>query len=133
MPLPSPGPPTPASTTTAPINNSSASTTKTKIGWSGSGLAQGASGTNSRPRSPTNSKKGSTHSQPITVHLHGYEGYDISEFGQKFIHISTSNGIGNKDHFLGIAFLALGGGCIIVLIVFIAKLVTEVRERPKNL
>jgi hypothetical protein len=35
--------------------------------------------------------------------------------------MSKSNYIGNRDLFLGIAFLVLGGGCIILLIVFVAK------------
>ncbi len=53
-------------------------------------------------------------------------------FGEKKFYLSKSNYMGNKDYFLGIAFLVLGGGCLIVLIVFIAKCVTEMRGRPKE-
>lgn len=56
--------------------------------------------------------------------------FDVS-FGEKNFYISKSNYMGNKDYFLGIAFLVLGGGCLIVLIIFIAKCVTEMRGRPK--
>ena len=59
--------------------------------------------------------------------------FDVSGFdGNKYIHLSKSNYVGNKDLFLGIAFLALGGGCLVLLIIFIAKCVTERRERPKT-
>ena len=51
--------------------------------------------------------------------------FDSSAFdGKKYIHLSKSNFVGNKDLFLGIAFLALGGGCLVLLIIFIAKCVT---------
>ena len=46
------------------------------------------------------------------------------DFGEKKFYLSKANYMGNKDHFLGIAFLVLGGGCLIILIVFIAKCVT---------
>ena len=49
--------------------------------------------------------------------------FDVS-FGEKRLYLSKSNYMGNKDYFLGIAFLVLGGGCLIVLIIFIAKCVT---------
>jgi len=49
--------------------------------------------------------------------------FDVS-FGTKNFYLSKANYMGNKDHFLGIAFLVLGGGCLIILIVFIAKCVT---------
>ncbi len=42
-------------------------------------------------------------------------------FGTKYFSLSKSNFVGNRDLFLGIAFLALGGGCVILLIVFLAK------------
>lgn len=45
-------------------------------------------------------------------------------FGEKWFHLGKSNYMGNRDYFLGIAFLVLGAGCLIVLIVFIAKCVT---------
>lgn len=51
--------------------------------------------------------------------------------GAKLFHLSKANYMGNKDYLLGIAFLVLGGGCLVVLIVFIAKCVTEMRGRPK--
>lgn len=57
--------------------------------------------------------------------------FDVS-FGVKNFYLSKSNYMGNKDYFLGIAFLVLGGGCLIVLIIFIAKCVTEMRGRPKE-
>ena len=55
-----------------------------------------------------------------------------TKWGQKWVHISKSNYVGNKDLFLGIAFLSLGGGCVILLIVFIAKCITERRSKPKE-
>lgn len=42
-------------------------------------------------------------------------------WGEKWFSISKSNYVGTRDLFLGIAFLALGGGCFILLIVFLAK------------
>ena len=45
--------------------------------------------------------------------------------------MSKSNFVGNRDLFLGIAFLALGGGCFILLIVFLAKWIAEKRDRQK--
>lgn len=59
------------------------------------------------------------------------DNFDAS-FGTKSFYLSKSNYMGNKDYFLGIAFLVLGGGCLIVLIIFIAKCVTEMRGRPKE-
>lgn len=52
-------------------------------------------------------------------------GFDHESVGaEKWIHLGKSNYVGNKDLFLGIAFLSLGGGCLIVLVIFIAKCVT---------
>ena len=63
-----------------------------------------------------------------TVNITDY--FDVN-FGEKRFYISKANYMGSKDYFLGIAFLVLGGGCLIVLIIFIAKCVTEMRGRPK--
>ncbi len=52
-------------------------------------------------------------------------------FGEKWISFSKSNFVGNRDLFLGIAFLALGGGCLILLIVFLSKWIAEKRDRQK--
>ena len=47
--------------------------------------------------------------------------------------MSKSNFVGNKDLFLGIAFLVLGGACLILLIVFIAKWIAEKRNLQAKL
>jgi hypothetical protein len=39
--------------------------------------------------------------------------------------------VGNRVLFLGIAFLALGGGCVILLLVFLSKWIAEKRDRQK--
>ena len=52
-------------------------------------------------------------------------------FGQKWFSISKSNFVGNRDLFLGIAFLALGAGCLVLLVVFLAKWIAEKRYRQK--
>jgi hypothetical protein len=52
-------------------------------------------------------------------------------FGKKSFSLSKSNFVGNRDLFLGIAFLALGGGCVILLIIFLAKWISEKRDRQK--
>ena len=57
---------------------------------------------------------------------------DVSPtFGTKSFSLSKSNFVGNRDLFLGIAFLALGGGCVILLIIFLAKWIAEKRDRQK--
>lgn len=55
-----------------------------------------------------------------------------ASFATKTFLLGKSNYLGNKDYFLGIAFLVLGGGCLVVLIFFIAKCVTEMRGKPKG-
>ena len=52
-------------------------------------------------------------------------------FGEKWFSLSKSNFVGNRDLFLGIAFLALGGGCLLLLIVFLSKWIAERRDRQK--
>jgi len=59
------------------------------------------------------------------------DNFDAS-FGTKSFLLGKSNYMGNRDYFLGIAFLVLGGGCLIVLLFFIAKCVTEMRGKPKR-
>lgn len=56
-----------------------------------------------------------------------------STWGQKWFSVSKSNFVGNKDLFLGIAFLVLGGACLILLIVFIAKWIAEKRNLQAKL
>lgn len=50
-------------------------------------------------------------------------------FGEKSIFVGKSNYVGNRDLFLGIAFLVLGGGCLILLVVFVAKWIAEKRDK----
>lgn len=52
-----------------------------------------------------------------------------ASFGEKSIFVGKSNYVGNRDLFLGIAFLVLGGGCLILLVVFIAKWIAEKRDK----
>ena len=52
-----------------------------------------------------------------------------ASFGEKSIFVGKANYVGNRDLFLGIAFLVLGGGCLILLVVFIAKWIAEKRDK----
>jgi hypothetical protein len=67
---------------------------------------------------------------PGTYNFFVNDTFDMN-YGAKFFHLSKANYMGNKDYLLGIAFLVLGGGCLVVLIVFIAKCVTEMRGKSK--
>ncbi len=68
---------------------------------------------------------------PAGTYTVGIKNQLSSPWGSKWISISKSNYVGNRDLFLGIAFLALGGGCFILLIVFLAKWIAEKRDRQK--
>jgi len=54
-------------------------------------------------------------------------------WGQKWFSLSKSNFVGNRDLFLGIAFLVLGGCSFILLIVFVAKWIAEKRNMQAKL
>lgn len=46
--------------------------------------------------------------------------YDVSKFdGQKYIYLSEVNTFGGTNKFLGIAFLAMAGVVVLIMIVFI--------------
>ena len=46
--------------------------------------------------------------------------YDVSTFdGEKYIVLSTANAFGGKNKFLGIAYIVVGGSCIVLAIVFL--------------
>ena len=45
--------------------------------------------------------------------------YDVEDFdAQKYFVITTSNGIGGKNYFLGIVSISLGGLCLVAALAF---------------
>lgn len=48
--------------------------------------------------------------------------YDVSKFaGSKFFVMSTAGAFGGKNPFLAIAYLVIGGICLLVAIIFFVK------------
>lgn len=54
--------------------------------------------------------------------------YDVSEFdGHKYIYLSTVNAFGGTNAFLGIAFLAMAGIVVAIMIVFVILYCVKIR------
>jgi len=63
--------------------------------------------------------------QPIpagSYHVNATNVYPVSQFdGKKAIYISTTSWLGGRNDFLGLAYIVIGGLCIVLAIVFLLK------------